>query len=513
MEYIGKKQMKQVQRASVFYLALLFLCICLVFMRGLKNLEPVYILNITADIYGMLIGYVLFVCCIIDVQKTGANLRYLLYLLGVSYIGLFTDAGAWLVQGVPELRIINILDNTVYYLCAPIAAYCFWHYVMNYLSVKTQEVKEVEKVIKLGLIISLALRIINIFTGIYFVVGRDGFYERAGIYPLSMIYMNLTLLAAVLVIIKERKQLKKYQIIILSLYVLAPFFVGILTILVYGLSISYPVIMTVLLLMYCLLNVSQGRDKAVADRELNVASNIQEHILPSVFPYMPEREEFDLFASMNPAKEIGGDFYDFFMIDDDHLVLVIADVSGKGIPAALFMMVSRTLIKNQTLNNRDFNPAEILGLVNSQLCEGNEMEMFVTCYLAILTISTGELVYANAGHEYPAVQRAGEKFDIVKEKHSPPLAVMDKIKFRSGRTVLNPGDAMFVYTDGITEATNSLNELFGTDRMLNALNMDHAASARELDTNVRRSIKYFVGDAPQFDDMTTLCLRFYGGTH
>jgi serine phosphatase RsbU (regulator of sigma subunit) len=148
--------------------------------------------------------------------------------------------------------------------------------------------------------------------------------------------------------------------------------------------------------------------------------------------------------------------------------------------------------------------------INEQLCEGNKMEMFVTCYLAILTISTGELVYSNAGHEYPAVQRVGGPFEIIKEKHSPPLAVMEGIRFRSGQMYLSPGDALFVYTDGITEATNSSNELFGLDRLTDALNMDSDATAKEIDTNVRNAVNYFVGDAPQFDDMTTLCLRYYG---
>ncbi len=502
--------MMQVQWASLFYVALLVISVCLLFMRGLANLEPVYVLNITADIFGMLTAYVLFVCCIMDVRKTGSDLRNLLYLLGVCYIALFTDAGAWLVQGIPSLRILNIIDNTVYYLCAPVTSYFFWQYVVSYLNVKEDYITRLGRLVKAGMLISIALRIINMFTGIYFTVDADGMYKRCGIYPLSMVYVNLTLLLAVIAIIKERKQLQKYQLMILGLYVTAPFAVGLLTLFVYGLSISYPVIMTILLLMYCLLNVSQGREKAVADRELLVASSIQENILPRVFPYMPEREEFDLYASMSPAKEIGGDLYDFFMIDPDHLALVIADVSGKGIPAALFMMVAKTLIKNQTLNNFDYKPDKILENINEQLCEGNKMEMFVTCYLAILTISTGELVYSNAGHEYPAVQRVGGPFEIIKEKHSPPLAVMEGIRFRSGQMYLSPGDALFVYTDGITEATNSSNELFGLDRLTDALNMDSDATAKEIDTNVRNAVNYFVGDAPQFDDMTTLCLRYYG---
>ncbi|MCR5342833.1 MAG: PP2C family protein-serine/threonine phosphatase [Butyrivibrio sp.] len=268
--------------------------------------------------------------------------------------------------------------------------------------------------------------------------------------------------------------------------------------------------MLVILLMYCMLNVLQGRDKAIADRDLMLASSIQEHVLPRIFPPFPDRNEFDLYASMTPAKEVGGDFYDFFMIDDNHLAVVIADVSGKGVPAALFMMVSRTIIKNQGLYSRKMNPCTILQKVNNQLCEGNELELFVTAWLGIIDISTGIMDYANAGHEYPCIRTGGGNFTLLKEKHSPPLATMEGLSFRGGQLKLQPGDALYIYTDGVTEATNSKNLLFGNDRMLSALNEDPDADPITLDKHVRNRITEFVKDAPQFDDITMLCLKYYG---
>ena len=248
--------------------------------------------------------------------------------------------------------------------------------------------------------------------------------------------------------------------------------------------------------------------------ELNVATQIQADMLPGIFPAFPERKEFDIYATMTPAKEVGGDFYDFFLIDDDHLGIVMADVSGKGVPAALFMVIAKTLIKNraQFVKREDgnYSPAEILGFVNEQLCEGNEAELFVTVWFGIMQISTGKGIAANAGHEYPAVRRAGGKYELIKTKHSPAVAVMEGLRFREHEFELASGDSLYVYTDGVPEAANAEEELFGTGRMLEALNKEPKAPAKELLQTVKESIDVFVGDAPQFDDITMLSITYFG---
>ncbi len=241
--------------------------------------------------------------------------------------------------------------------------------------------------------------------------------------------------------------------------------------------------------------------------ELNIAAQIQADMLPRLFPAFPEREEFDLYATMTPAKEVGGDFYDFFLIDEDHIALVMADVSGKGVPAALFMVIARTLIKNQAQVS-DYSPAKVLMTVNEQLCEGNEAELFVTVWLAIIEISTGKGLAANAGHEHPVIRRAGGQHELVVYRHSPAVAVMEGIRFNEHPFELHPGDSLFVYTDGVPEAANSDNEFFGTDRMLEALNRNPDGSPKELLSAVRASIDSFVGEAPQFDDITMMCFKY-----
>ena len=250
-----------------------------------------------------------------------------------------------------------------------------------------------------------------------------------------------------------------------------------------------------------------AREERIAS-ELSVATTIQADMLPSKFPAFPDRKEFDIYASMTPAKEVGGDFYDFFLIDDDHLALVIADVSGKGVPAALFMVIAKTLIKNRAMMGG--TPSEILGQVNNQLCEGNEAEMFVTTWLCIIELSTGKCTASNAGHEYPAIRRAGGKYELYKQKHSPALAVIEGIKFMQYEFELAPGDSIYVYTDGVAEATNSDNKLFGTDRMLDALNIAPDSAPEKLLEAVHSGIDSFIADAPQFDDITMLCLHYYG---
>lgn len=249
-------------------------------------------------------------------------------------------------------------------------------------------------------------------------------------------------------------------------------------------------------------------EKERISAELNVAKTIQASYLPTIFPPFPDRSEFDLYATMDPAKEVGGDFYDFFLIDDDHLGLVMADVSGKGVPAALFMMISKTLIKNHTQFSK--SPAEILMAVNEQLCENNDAEMFVTVWLGILEISSGKMLCANGGHEFPAIKKKDGQFELFKDKHGLVLGGMSGIKYKEYEIILDKGDTIYLYTDGVPEATDATPTLFGTDRMLDALNKNSDGDVKKLLENVRADIDAFVKDAPQFDDITMMALNYKG---
>ena len=248
-------------------------------------------------------------------------------------------------------------------------------------------------------------------------------------------------------------------------------------------------------------------EKERISTELQMANQIQESMLPSIFPAFPERKEFDIYAIMDPAREVGGDFYDFFLIDEDHLCVVMADVSGKGVPAALFMMISKIILQSCAMLGR--SAGEILTKTNEALCSNNKMEMFVTVWLGILEISTGKVTAANAGHEYPVMMRGG-KFEIVKDKHGLVIGGLDGIKYREYEMQLEPGDKLFLYTDGVVEATRNNSELFGTERMLKALNKMASGRPYEILRSVRSAVDDFVGDDEQFDDLTMLCLEYRG---
>ena len=266
--------------------------------------------------------------------------------------------------------------------------------------------------------------------------------------------------------------------------------------------------------------VSITSEKQRMATELSVAADIQLNMLPTTFPAFPERKEFELFAVMDPAKEVGGDFYDFFLIDEDHLALVIADVSGKGVPAALFMVISKTLIKNVALSGLYNSPAEILQEVNGRLCEGNKDDMFVTVWLGVLTISTGELISACAGHEYPVFFRREQGFVLEKDPHGLAMGVLESSRYRNVRWHMDPGDLLFLYTDGVPEANNSREELFGNERMLKALESSRQEAREQGDTeeldlqrflrNMRAQIDSFAGETPQYDDLTMLCVEYKG---
>lgn len=255
-------------------------------------------------------------------------------------------------------------------------------------------------------------------------------------------------------------------------------------------------------------------EKERISAELDVAARIQKDMLPSVFPPFPDRKEFDIFASMTPAREVGGDFYDFFLIDENHIALVMADVSGKGIPAALFMVNARTLIRNYAMEGQ--SPSEILSSVNEQLCENNREELFVTVWLAVIDLRNGEGIAANAGHEHPALCHSGGEYEYIKYRHSPAVAAMEGMHFREHPFHLYPGDSLFVYTDGVTEAVNKDNVLFGEKRLLEALNasIKHCNSTdisqKCIVNNVKKSIASFAGNTPQFDDITMMGFRYSG---
>jgi sigma-B regulation protein RsbU (phosphoserine phosphatase) len=250
-------------------------------------------------------------------------------------------------------------------------------------------------------------------------------------------------------------------------------------------------------------------EKERISAELDVASKIQYDMLPGEFPPFPDRTEFDIYAIMDPAKEVGGDFYDFFLVDHDHLGIVIADVSGKGVPAALFMVIAKTLIKNRALSGERVD--EVFTHANNQLCEGNAEDMFVTAWIGIIELSTGHMQWCDAGHEIPyLIHGDGSIEKIMPERKKLPLAAIEDTGYVSNELDLNRGDMIFLYTDGVPEACDMNDELYGIRRLEQALSSEYRADPETLLKAIRSDVDGFVGEAPQFDDLTMLCIQYRG---
>jgi len=241
--------------------------------------------------------------------------------------------------------------------------------------------------------------------------------------------------------------------------------------------------------------------------DLETAREIQQAILPAIFPPFPHRKDFDIYASMKAAREVGGDFYDFFMIDNDHIGFVIGDVSGKGVPAAIFMAVSRTLIRATGL--KGISTEECIDYANHLLCNESTSCMFVTVFYGILNTKTGEVTYVNGGHNPPYLVRAGGTLESVPLTGGTVLGFLEDLHFEAGKIQLHPGDTLFLYTDGITEAFNEADIAFGEERLETLLKSNYSKSIEELSQNIVSGVQEYCGEAPQSDDITQLAIRYF----
>ncbi|MBR6229486.1 MAG: SpoIIE family protein phosphatase, partial [Eubacterium sp.] len=249
-------------------------------------------------------------------------------------------------------------------------------------------------------------------------------------------------------------------------------------------------------------------EKERVNTELTLATKIQADMLPNIFPAFPDRPEFNIYADMTPAKEVGGDFYDFFFTDPDHLAIVMADVSGKGIPAAMFMMMAKSMIQSQAITGN--KPSQVLSEVNNIICSNNREDMFVTVWFGVFDVTTGVIIAANAGHENPILYHEGGEFEVMDDPHGFVIGGKQGMKYHDYKIKLEKGSKLFIYTDGVPEATNADLELFGMDRTLEALNSVKEGGAEDVLMAVDRDVYKFVQKAEQFDDLTMLCLEYYG---
>ncbi|HCA05552.1 MAG TPA: hypothetical protein DEO32_06625 [Ruminococcaceae bacterium] len=476
------------------------------YIRGFNGMKPQWMFSIGADVFCSAVCVMLCFSCFLNRRNATEETNSFVTMISTTALALFLDEASWLVQGLAQFRYLNIAINVLHYMNGVVLIFLFWQYISRALRIESRMLTSADRLLNLLSIPALLLCVVNNFYPLYFSVDANGVYQRSENWVVSQFYLVAAVLTMCVGLAYSKASLKDR--LVATSFAAIPLLNMFLTGMTFGISTQYASILVSIVLIYGVVFAEREKSITLTENELSVATRIQADMLPNTFPFMPERNDFDLYASMTPAKEVGGDFYDFFMVDENRIALTIADVSGKGIPAALFMMASKILIKNCVMTGK--SPGDVLSIVNNQICENNREEMFVTVWLGILDLTNGRLVSANAGHEYPAIKSPDGDFEIIKTKHSFVIGGMPGLKYKESETVLLPGSKLFVYTDGVPEAEAGNGRQYGCDRFLETLNNNKDKSPRELLAAVQDDISDFAQNTPQFDDLTMLCVHYIG---
>ena len=510
IDYIEKKltiyDERSVKIGLIFVSSLPVIYILFVLLRDFVGMNSSWAFNIGVNLMAGAVCAIVYQSCMRDTAGIGSNTKLFLSLLITSGFSVFLAGSAWIVNGVPFLSFWNRLFNVLLFTDNYILVVLFWRFECSVLTVDKKLSENVNKYLNIFFLPSLICLLANIVIPIFFSVDNIGIYRREPLFPLCIILL-LPVLSGITLGVFNSRASKRDKIAIIS-FIAFPLVILIFSLLKFNTSFLEPAMFFSITIVYHMLISVRAKKLAATQTELQVASDIQESVLPHVFPPFPDRHEFDLYASMDPAREIGGDFYDFMLIDDDHLALLIADVSDKGVPAALFMMATKNLINYRI--RQGGTPAEVLTDVNAHIARNNESAMFITVWLGILDIRSGILTCTNAGHEYPAIRGADGVFRIFRDKHGLMVGAMPNVKYKNYELAMNPGDKIFVYTDGVPEASNTAEELYGLDRLENALNRMVDKSPKEILQGIQEDVDSFVDGAKQFDDLTMLCLEYKG---
>lgn len=494
-------------------LIVLFVFMCIFFagtivaaeLRGFENMDVRFSFSIGGEICAMAVAIMMTVSILPAYKRQSGYIRVFVTLLAIGSMALFLDSIQMIIDGREHLAWANKITAILVFDSEILFIYFFWLYIKYALNIEGKSMQIADIVLSALFLVFLLLPWLNMFFPFYFEILPNGTYTRVTTFWIHRSYIVLVAVLAIVALILS-KESKKTKIVILVFMAIPLITIGAGGFR-YGVSVLYSSMMVSLVLIYAFIFSDNEKDLYSTNKELGIATNIQKQMLPSIFPAFPERKEFDIYASMNPAKEVGGDFYDFFLVDDNHLALVMADVSDKGVPAALFMMASKIMVQNYTLLGK--SPAEVLEAVNNQICQNNQEYMFVTVWLGILDLKTGVLTAANAGHEKPAIKAPNGQFELYKDKGGFVVGWYKDTKYRQYELKLEKGTKIFLYTDGVPEASSTTGQ-FTRGRMIETLNKYGDLNPQEIIENIKNDIDSFVGNADQFDDITMMCIEFKG---
>lgn len=494
-------------------------------LRDWNTMPPQWLFSIALDMFGMVICILLFMSVVKNRSDISFRTGYFSYLIGILGLEMFLSLCTWLVDGIAQLRTLNMLLNVLSSALSSLLLLVAWFYLVEVADLDTPAIKKMTKFINVLALLTFMAAIGNFFRHFYFYVDENGFYHRAPLFVTTYIFTVIMYIFIIRIVIFMDVSASKKRALLS--FTTIPLIATILQVMLYGISLTFPAFLLSLIFIYGNVfaeqnhELTQNRLKAITaenrllleqqkhqriETELNMATEIQTKILPRIFPAFPDIEGVDLYSIMHPAKEVGGDFYDFFRLDEDHICMVIADVSGKGVPAALYMMIAKSLIKGAV--KQGLSPAETMTYLNQQFCDSvSDIDMFVTVWIGILDLKTNILTASNAGHEYPALKRAHGNFEIYKDNHSFVVGGLEGMRYKEYQIELHSGDTLFVYTDGVAEACDEEHTLFGTEGMIEALNHNPDADCKTLINHLLQEVQFFIGTADQFDDITMLALK------
>ncbi len=475
-------------------------------LRGFDGMEPAWAISTGIEILALFTSVVVY-CGFLHNRESDITVRTVFATLLISTsFSIFLDEIAWLVQGIARFSAINRLSNALLYINTYVVAFMFWSYLVSAFNMNDKATEITTRILIICFIPATVLVLINMFIPFHFVVDETGTYSRTALYPLSMIYYLIPVPVASrnIIISKEVWQEKVAG----STFYILPLLGIVLSFFLFGISISSVCSLVSILINYCVVISKREKKYAVTKNGLEIAADIQEGILPKTENAFPDRKDFEIAASMTPALDVGGDFYDFFLIDDDHLAILIADVSDKGIPAALFMTVSKVFMNTRI--QMGGSPSEILAYVDERISAENEAGMFVTVWLGIIDLRTGHVEACNAGHDYPAISRTGEGYRVEKTPHGCPIAFLPGMPYPGISFDLKPGEGIFLYTDGLVEAQRRDGKRFGMDRMLEVLNANPDETCEQMLKKMKKEVDKFADGEQQFDDITMLGFVYKG---
>ncbi|MBQ6731366.1 MAG: SpoIIE family protein phosphatase [Bacilli bacterium] len=499
---------------KIWIIPVLFGLMCYFFVSALIVLElkhfdsikPEFAFSIGGELFAIMVSIVIVASILPAFKRQSGYIRIFVTLLAVGCTVCYLDIIQMVVDGLPEWAMFNRVIAIFIFANETAFVFFFWLYISYVLKVKGPIMNVMSTIASAMLVVFYLLPFVNFFAPLYFTIDDAGVYARnPSTWWICRIYIVLIVIFVVvsLFLSKEKKRTKAIIIIFMGIPLLSIGLGGFQ----YGISILYSSMMVSLVLIYALLFSDNEKHLYSTNKELGLATSIQQNMLPNIFPAFPDRKEFDVYAIMHPAKEVGGDFYDFFLIDETHLGLVIADVSDKGVPAALFMMASKIMVQNYAMMG--FSPKEVLSKVNRQICSNNQEDMFVTVWLGILDLKTGILTASNGGHEKPIIKKPDGHFEVFEDKHNLVVGFFADAPYTEYQIHLEKGSKLFVYTDGIPECKHN-HEQFGINRAVEALNKFENLSPEEISKNMLNETIKFMGSTDQFDDITMLCLEYRG---